>query len=136
MPRKRTEVDLAQIERLASIGCTDAEIAAVIGISREAFGRYHKPTPEVAEAIERGRNKGKQSLRHKQFQIALKGSVPMLIWLGKQLLGQKDKHESEAPVSGSGTVVVPAELSRDEWDAMSDRVRKEQAELEQNAAVQ
>lgn len=32
-----------------------------------------------------------QSLRKKQLQIALKGNVVMLIWLGKQYLGQVDK---------------------------------------------
>jgi hypothetical protein len=35
------------------------------------------------------------SLRRKQFQVALegKGNVGMLIWLGKQYLGQTEKNE-------------------------------------------
>ena len=36
---------------------------------------------------------GKISLRRKQMQIAMAGNVTMLIWCGKQFLGQKDKHE-------------------------------------------
>ena len=32
-------------------------------------------------------------LRQKQFQMAMDGDVKMLIWLGKQMLGQADKQE-------------------------------------------
>ena len=32
-------------------------------------------------------------LRKKQFEMAMDGNVQMLIWLGKQYLGQKDKPE-------------------------------------------
>ena len=35
------------------------------------------------------------NLHLKQYEIALKGNVPMLIWLGKNILGQRDKHETE-----------------------------------------
>lgn len=31
----------------------------------------------------------------KQYEVALQGNVSMLIWLGKQYLGQTDKHEDE-----------------------------------------
>jgi hypothetical protein len=30
------------------------------------------------------------SLKRKQFDMAMKGNVTMLIWLGKQTLGQRD----------------------------------------------
>ena len=35
------------------------------------------------------------NLHLKQYEIAMKGNVPMLIWLGKNILGQKDKQETE-----------------------------------------
>ena len=43
-------------------------------------------------------------MRRKQFEVANNGSVPMLIWLGKQYLDQKDKQE----VTGAdgGAIVV------------------------------
>ena len=37
----------------------------------------------------------KIALKKKQFDMAMKGNVPMLIWLGKQYLGQMDKQEVE-----------------------------------------
>lgn len=33
------------------------------------------------------------NLLKKQYDVAMQGNVSMLIWLGKQHLGQKDKHE-------------------------------------------
>jgi len=33
------------------------------------------------------------ALRHKQFEMAMNGDVRLLIWLGKQYLGQKDNPE-------------------------------------------
>lgn len=46
-----------------------------------------------AEYSDQKRAKGKLSLRRKQFQLALSGDRTMLIWLGKQYLGQVDKSE-------------------------------------------
>jgi hypothetical protein len=37
--------------------------------------------------------KVRTNLASKQYQVAMSGNVSMLIWLGKQWLGQKDKHE-------------------------------------------
>lgn len=41
---------------------------------------------------------GKIAVRRKQFQVAESGNVSMLIWLGKQWLGQTDKQEIEQKV--------------------------------------
>jgi hypothetical protein len=40
---------------------------------------------------ELGAQTGKASLRRMQFKAAEDGNVTMLIWLGKQFLGQKDQ---------------------------------------------
>ena len=41
------------------------------------------------------------SLRRKQFETALAGNVTMMVWLGKQYLGQKDKTEITGENGGS-----------------------------------
>ena len=51
--------------------------------------------PEIREAIDRGRNLGKVRLRLLQWRSAMAGNVTMLIWLGRQLLGQRDRPETE-----------------------------------------
>jgi len=85
--RGKIPIDEKQVERMAAIGCTDTEIAIILNISESYLKR------RAAEALKRGRARLKRSLRRKQIQLALKGSVPMLIWLGKQYLDQKDKQD-------------------------------------------
>ena len=47
------------------------------------------------EAYKEGKSLSHKSLRRKQLELAMKGNVGMLVWLGKQWLHQKDKHEIE-----------------------------------------
>jgi hypothetical protein len=82
--RPRKQVDEQQIESMAGIGCTVAEIAAVSGVSKDTLERNY------AAPIEKRRELAKCSLRRMQFKSAESGNVTMQIWLGKQLLGQKD----------------------------------------------
>jgi AraC-like DNA-binding protein len=83
--RPRKEIDPQLLERLAACGCTLYEIASVLGCNRRTLER------RFADAIEAGRLRGRSSLRHKQFQLAMRGDKTMLIWLGKQYLGQTEK---------------------------------------------
>lgn len=39
------------------------------------------------------------NLLKKQYEVAIAGNVSMLIWLGKQELGQKDKQEVESTIT-------------------------------------
>ena len=87
--RPRIELDLGLIADLAEIGATIEEIAHTIGVSRQTL--YNRK--DFLDTYKQGLAKVKKSLRRKQLEIAKKGNVTMLIWLGKQLLGQKDRHE-------------------------------------------
>lgn len=58
-----------------------------------------------AAPIEKGRELAKCSLRRMQFKSAEAGNVTMQIWLGKQLLGQKD-HTVQENTSSVGVQLV------------------------------
>lgn len=73
---------------LASLGCTNMEIAERLGISHDTLARE----PELCESIKSGRAKVQDGLRSLQIRTARKVPV-MQIWLGKQLLGQRDKQD-------------------------------------------
>lgn len=88
-------IDLVAVERAASIGCNNDEIAALVGVSRSLMFERAASDPAVKDAITRGRNMGRATLRRLQWQGAQKGNATMLIWLGKQMLGQKDRHEHD-----------------------------------------
>ena len=83
--RPKKELDVEQIRELATIQCTDGEIAAVMRVSVDTITRNY------AEMIKEGREHGKSSLRRAQYKLALTGNAQMLIWLGRFYLGQKEE---------------------------------------------
>ena len=89
MARPRLSIDPAQVEELAAIMCTQAEMATVLGCSVKTLER------RFGRAIEKGKARAATSLRRKQWQLAEKGNVTMLIWLGKQYLGQRDRPDGD-----------------------------------------
>jgi len=86
-------LDPSKVEALAAIQCTYEEIAHGLNVSVSTLERRRKENPEVEEAIKKGRTLGRRSLRRLQYAAAKSGNITMLIWLGKQYLGQSDKAE-------------------------------------------
>ena len=58
---------------------------------------------DVREAYKRGMLSAGVSLRHYQFMQAKSGNTTMLIWLGKQYLGQRDEPDG---ADDTGPVIV------------------------------
>jgi hypothetical protein len=85
--RPLKQIDPKAVEALASCGCTPEEISAKLDCSRDTIDR------RFADVLKKGQAIGRTSLRGKQFDLAMKGNTLMLIWLGKNLLGQTDKLE-------------------------------------------
>ena len=84
---KKYNIDTEQVEKLAGLGCTNVEIASFFGCDESLIRKSY------SEYIAKGKEKGKIRLRQLQMRSAEKGNVAMLIWLGKQMLGQTDKQE-------------------------------------------
>lgn len=98
--RPEAIIDFELVDKLCSIQCTGEEIAQVIGVNYDTLcerikKKFKKSFPEY---FKQKSGEGKAALRRKQFEIALKGNVVMMIWLGKQYLGQVDKSEVDANV--------------------------------------
>ena len=88
MARPKKEIDYEAIEKLASIQCTQEEIANFLDISVRTLQR----DDEFCRIYKRGMDNGKMSLRRIQYKLAEKNTA-MAIWLGKQYLGQRDNYE-------------------------------------------
>lgn len=84
---------LQTIHGLAQINCTQKEAAAVLHVHADTFSAFLKKEELAREAWGDANLVGKASLRRLQFTSAKNGNVTMQIWLGKQLLGQKDRQE-------------------------------------------
>ena len=84
---KKYNIDTDQVEKLSGLGCTNTEIASFFGCDESLIRKSY------SEFLTKGRDKGKIRLRQWQLKSAERGNVAMLIWLGKQMLGQTDKQE-------------------------------------------
>lgn len=82
--RDKKPVPSEDVWRLASIGMKDTEIAEWFGVDNNTL-RYN-----FKIELLKGRETLKQSLRRKQLDVAMQGNPTMLIFLGKNLLGQSD----------------------------------------------
>lgn len=114
-----TDRDFIQLEKLASIHCTRNEAAHIIGVDDETMDRNLKARYGVgwSEFFDAFSSNGKVSLRRRQYEQAEKGNVPMLIWLGKNILGQKEQTEGsltlEIPQAVYSAVTGPANSGSD-----------------------
>ena len=97
MPRGK-RIKVYDVQQLAELGCTVKEIAAELGVSDRTLVHRYGP------AMRLGRTRACARLRAKQFEVAMKGDRTMLIWLGKQMLGQKD--EVKTTTEHTGGVLV------------------------------
>lgn len=89
---------IKKISGLGKIQVTTEEAAAVMGVTRGAFEQFLSKHEKAREAFENGKQEGKAALRRLQMHSAQNGNVTMLIWLGKQFLGQRDKTDQELTI--------------------------------------
>jgi hypothetical protein len=101
--RPAVKLDPRQVEALCQVHATDEEIAAHFNISERTLYRM-KQKPFWRKLFDRGRADGRISLRRAQWREALRGSPSMLIWLGKQLLGQKERYDHASALPGIETM--------------------------------
>ena len=85
----KLDIDAEKVEMLASFGCSTVEIAKLHNCDEQTIRTRFKPE------LERGRESMKIKLRQLQWKTAEQGSNAMLIFLGKQYLGQSDRNELE-----------------------------------------
>jgi hypothetical protein len=89
MARPEAKIDLAELEKLCAMQCTDEEIAAFFGVSTRTVERRRK-VQRFSDVMEQARAKGRVSVRRNLFRLASNGSVAAAIFLAKNLLGYRD----------------------------------------------
>ena len=89
--RPKKELNYKLIENLAMIQCTQDEIASCLDVNVKTLRADEK----FLDLYKKGQEQGKMSLRRWQYRAAEKGNSAILIWLGKQYLGQTDKIETK-----------------------------------------
>jgi len=91
-----THDDWKQIKGLCGILCTGEEIASIMDVDYDTLVARIKEKYKCSfsDFFKKHSSAGKASIRRKQFKKAVEdGNPTLLIWMGKQYLGQKDKTE-------------------------------------------
>lgn len=99
---KRKSVDWDIVNEYLQNGCSGKEVAATLGISDETlFKRCSEDLGMPFSALKQQKQaKGNSLLKNVQMKKALEGNIPMLIWLGKQRLGQRDQPVEDQKFDG------------------------------------
>jgi hypothetical protein len=100
--RKPVNIDLEQLEKLCGLQCTDEDLAGVFGVNVRTIERRRRRQASFAGAMERGRAKGRISVRRGLHLQAAQGKIPALIFLAKNLLGYRDARSNEPSGPNAG----------------------------------
>ena len=115
--RPRIELDELQVEELAKIGCTLAEMSAVMRVSVDTL------TANFSEAIARGKENGKKSVRMMLFEHGRKGNSTALKYLIHNIL--KERIEDVVEKDDTQLKVLIARLESLSTDSILKLVRSE-----------
>ena len=90
------KVNWETVDSMCAIQCTGEEIAGVLGCHYDTLVNALKREKDCtfSDYFDQKRSHGKMSLRRKQYSTAMSGNPSLLIWLGKNWLGQADKIET------------------------------------------
>lgn len=99
MSRPKADISAEQVMKLASIGCTYAEMAAVLGCNVSTLQR------RFAQDIETGREQGKSSVRRMMWRHGEQGNSVALKYLVHNVLKEKIEDNSDKDLNRATTEV-------------------------------
>jgi hypothetical protein len=122
MSRPKAQISEKQVMTLIGKGWHLVDIAEFLGHDEKTIRNHFPGILTKGKAGVRGR------IRETQLEVAEKGNVGMLIWLGKQLLGQSDtslnEHVENALKETNTTVEELLELIRRKDQVLADSKKK------------
>jgi hypothetical protein len=106
--RPKVVIDYAMLDKYCAIQCTGEECAALLSIDYDTLNRCLKRDHSMGFTDYYAQKSvlGKASLRRTQFKTAEAGNATMLIWLGKQWLGQVDRLDQ---------AIVNVDVTHEQW---------------------
>lgn len=90
------EIDLKQVEALASRGLTYEQIAISLGFDVRTLYNKRKKHSEISDAIKRGRQKGISLVANKLFEQATSGNTTAMIFFLKAQGGWREIQRVES----------------------------------------
>ena len=104
--RPPKQIDYKRLDSMCAIQCTGEECAAILDMSYLLMNQKLKEDGHgnFLEYYAIKAAGGKASLRRRQYKAAMDGQPTMLVWLGKQWLGQTDKSDYSVHGPGGGPI--------------------------------
>lgn len=95
MARPKKHIDQTTFEKLCGLQCTKLEICSFLDVTDKTLEKWCKEKygKGFSEVFREKREAGKVSLRRNQWKLSEK-SAAMAIFLGKNILGQRDVVET------------------------------------------
>lgn len=107
---QKIELTPGALEQLAALQVTQREIAAYFGVDLGTV-ENRLAEREYRAAYDRGAAQGMMSLRRWQMKAASEGDRVMLIWLGKQILNQREPEQRLEHSGPGGSAINYEDLS-------------------------
>lgn len=101
-------LDWDYIDKHLMSGCDGASIASHFGMHPDTLYNHVKKEKGMTFSAYKDLkyNDGNDLLKHTQYSVAIKGDKTMLVWLGKQRLGQSDQSNVNATVTTKQVIKV------------------------------
>jgi hypothetical protein len=103
--RPKVKIDIGELERLATLQCTEDEIALYLGISVRTLQRRLQ-IAKFNDVVASARAKGRISVRRNLFRLAAAGNIAAVIFLAKNLLGYRDVVNTEHTGLAGGPIQI------------------------------
>lgn len=101
MSRPKTEIDWGVVDEYLLAQCLGTEIADYLGICPDTlYKRCEEDFKMTFTAYsQQKKSAGKAVLRKKQWDMAMGGDRTMAVWLGKQVLNQREKVDNDVSLT-------------------------------------
>ena len=105
--RPKAVINWKMVDEYLRSQCDGAHIANILGIHPNTLylACEEKFNINFSEYSQQKKGEGKELLRARQFKAAMEGDKTMLVWLGKQYLGQREKTDSNINVQDKAPVI-------------------------------
>jgi AraC-like DNA-binding protein len=106
--RPKKELDWKVLDSILQFGATLIDCSEMCGMSDDSIQRKIRDEHGCTFTEYRNRKMSRMRVRllQKQYESAMAGNTALLIWLGKQHLGQTDKAEDKITHETNGSLEI------------------------------
>lgn len=110
-------IDWTLVDKCLEADCTGTQVAGILGIHQDTlYGRCQKDKGMTfTDYSSEKKCKGDALLKVKQYKEAMNGDRGMLIWLGKQRLGQREEIRQKTILEDSSVTIYLPDNARNDF---------------------